>query len=177
MPREIVYRLRFVSSESNHLNPSVFRYRQASVELTKSLSAKKTALAGVPMAVPDQTRIILLVEDDVDLRNIMSQSLQALNYGAIVAENGLQALAYLRQCESLPFAILTDLMMPVMDGWSMLEELRKDNSFSKVPVIVVSATAGDMDAATSVSEYLRKPIRIHELSAALERVSPRRDTT
>jgi CheY-like chemotaxis protein len=106
---------------------------------------------------PPTRRPVLIVEDEVDLREMMAQLLELEGVSSATAANGREALAYLRD-GNRPDVILLDLMMPVMDGWEFLRHQRADAHLAQVPVIVLSALdrshVGDVPAA----EYLGKPL-------------------
>ena len=105
-------------------------------------------------------RDILIVEDDADLREVVSSILLNEGYGVRTAANGVEALEDLR-VRSRPCMVLLDLMMPVMDGWQLLETLRADQSLPDVSVIVTSAApSGDLSGVTHV---LRKPYSLDGL--------------
>ncbi len=80
---------------------------------------------------------VLVVEDDGDIRDSLTELLEEEGYGVDIAANGLQALARM-QGATLPHVILLDLTMPVMDGWQFQQELRRVPAYSDIPVIVIS---------------------------------------
>jgi CheY-like chemotaxis protein len=85
---------------------------------------------------------VLVVDDDLDLRALLRRMLEREGYAVAEAEDGRAALEQVRQ--RAPGAILLDLMMPGMDGFEFLEELRRDEGSRGVPVIVI--TARDLSA-------------------------------
>jgi len=85
---------------------------------------------------------VLVVDDDPVLRQLFRRMLEAAGYTVVEAENGRVALERLR--ESPPSVILLDLMMPEMDGFEMVTELRRHDGLRAIPVIVV--TARDLSA-------------------------------
>ena len=105
---------------------------------------------------------ILVVEDDPSSRDIAQMMLK--HYGATVhvAENGLEGLEKARSVK--PRFILSDLSMPVMDGWDMIIQLKSDKETSGIPIIALTAHAmvGDREKAMSVGchNYLTKPLNI-----------------
>lgn len=109
---------------------------------------------------------ILVVDDDADIRETVADVLDHLGYSVITAENGRVALDLLRAGPP-PALILLDLMMPDMDGWEFLSELRASPPFESVPVVILSA----MDRARGPAEagYLRKPFDLDDLLAVVER--------
>ncbi len=120
-----------------------------------------------------QISTILVVDDDRDIRECISDILTAEGYAVVSATNGLEALAYL-ETEPPPAAIVLDLMMPVMDGRSFREEQRRHPELAEVPTIVITAHAAACDVMNElgVAMCLSKPLSIQTLLAALERCAP-----
>jgi CheY-like chemotaxis protein len=112
---------------------------------------------------------VLVVDDDVDIRESIGEVLEESGYSVALAANGREALAALEAAP--PSAVLLDLMMPVMDGWELMDELRRSGRHAALPVIVVSADANVKDKATQLAAHawLRKPIHVVELLELLER--------
>jgi CheY-like chemotaxis protein len=84
-----------------------------------------------------RTGRLLVVEDDITTRQIVRQALEREGWAVTEAENGRVGLA--RLAEARPDAIVLDLMMPEMDGFEFLGELRRDNAWRDVPVLVLTA--------------------------------------
>jgi len=80
---------------------------------------------------------ILVVEDDDDTRDALCQLLFGQGHHVIAASNGLEALEILAKIQ--PGLIITDLSMPIMTGWQLLERLGRDTALCAIPVIVLSA--------------------------------------
>jgi CheY-like chemotaxis protein len=117
------------------------------------------------MMVCDGRGPILLVEDDEDIRESISQVLADLELGFLTAQNGRDGLAAARKATPAPGLILLDLTMPIMDGWQFLDELRKDAVLAEIPVVVMTAV---IDATpVNVSGVLRKPISYEQLLEVL----------
>jgi CheY-like chemotaxis protein len=112
-----------------------------------------------------------LIEDDLDIRDAISDVLQEEGYRVATAETGRQALECLRE-GPLPDVILLDLMMPVMDGWEFRKEQAREPSWASIPVIVLSAVGNTNERAESIGAAgcLRKPLDIDELLTMLRRV-------
>ncbi len=109
---------------------------------------------------------ILLLEDDSDTRQSMAQILTDEGYDVITAENGQDALDRLG-FQFNPDLILLDLMMPVLNGFDFLTEIRLHPEWSFIPVIVASANQGYEAADLKSFAVLRKPF---DLSVLLESV-------
>jgi two-component system response regulator MprA len=113
-------------------------------------------------------RRILIVEDNPDLRTVLTDALLDTGYDVSAVSNGAEALALVD--EWLPDAILLDLMMPIMDGADFLRARRDRPFLARVPVMVLTANPFhhrtiDGLGATLV---LRKPYDLEELLAAVE---------
>src|SRR5215203_3497351 len=95
---------------------------------------------------------ILVVEDNDDVREMMSITLQLEGHKVVTAANGRQALEVLQRGTD-PCMILLDLMMPVMNGWQFQEEVAKDPKLRDIPVVIVSAAAGERVKKSSAAAF------------------------
>ena len=115
---------------------------------------------------------ILLVDDEERIINFLKTKLKISGYDVLVATNGPEALEQFRTHE--PDLVVLDLVMPRMDGFEVLKELR---SFSSVPVIILSAKKDDVDKIKGLhlgaDDYLPKPFNPDELLARIEAVKRR----
>jgi sigma-B regulation protein RsbU (phosphoserine phosphatase) len=118
---------------------------------------------------------ILIVDDEPFNIDYLEQELEDLGYGSISASNGQEALDLI-SAES-PDMILLDIMMPVMDGFEVLEKLKAHENWRHIPVVVISAMS-DMDSVTKgiemgADDYLPKPfdpiLLLARLKACLEK--------
>jgi CheY-like chemotaxis protein len=116
---------------------------------------------------------ILIVEDDDDIREALTQILDLEGYVVREASNGREALDICAN-DPTPALILLDLMMPVMDGWQFRSEQVKDPALAKVPVVVISADAGvhEKVASFGAAAVLPKPISLDRLLRAVEDLTP-----
>ncbi|WP_434046004.1 MULTISPECIES: response regulator [Sorangium] len=119
----------------------------------------------------EKTGRILVVEDDLDIRSILSQLLVFEGYDVEEAADGAEALALLRR-DQPPALILLDLMMPVMDGWQLRAELQRDPALSSIPVVIVSADVRAEQEASRlrVAGLLKKPLQIEPLLDLVHRI-------
>ncbi|MDB4982984.1 MAG: response regulator [Myxococcales bacterium] len=116
-------------------------------------------------------KTVLLVDDDVVLRDILQDVLECEGYNVIPASDGHQALEFLRTSEGgadEPALMILDLMMPLVNGWQVLDAIKEDRSLKKVPVIVLSAsgslTASGPEPYEGVeTTFLHKPFNLVEL--------------
>jgi CheY-like chemotaxis protein len=100
---------------------------------------------------------ILIVEDDLDIREVMRMVLEASGYEVLEACDGAEALDVVRARGAS--VILLDLMMPGMDGFQFREAQQQDPTIASIPVIVVSGGGGvpEKAAALGAAGYLVKP--------------------
>jgi CheY-like chemotaxis protein len=119
--------------------------------------------------------VVLIVDDDESIRESLELALEMENRPTAQAANGRAALDWLRQHEA-PCLILLDLMMPVMDGWQVIDHLRQDERLSEIPVVVISAFGRDLGSATQFP-VLRKPIDLDTLLKAVDSYRCDRGTT
>lgn len=121
-------------------------------------------------------RLVMIVEDDVDLRESIAEVLEDLQYRPLGAANGKEAIERLRCGPERPCVILLDIMMPVMDGWQFRALQREDPELGDIPVIVMTAHADHRRAADGLAAAacLTKPIELDTLLATLQRFCPAR---
>lgn len=133
-------------------------------------------LNAVPDAEPGR---ILVMEDDADIRSSIASVLGKEGYQVTTAVNGRDALDRLADAPQ-PDLVLLDLMMPVLNGFDFLAEIRTHPKWSFIPVIVVSANQGYEPADLKTFSMLRKPFDLDHLleevrrGVELSRSSPRR---
>lgn len=116
---------------------------------------------------------ILVVEDDFDIRDTLSQILEAEGYAVSGAANGAEALEVLDR-QVAPALILLDLMMPVMNGWQFRTEQLKRPEIANIPVVVISADAGVGKKAEAIgaADSLKKPVPLETLLDVVNRYAP-----
>jgi two-component system, chemotaxis family, chemotaxis protein CheY len=117
-----------------------------------------------------KNRKLLVVDDDDDIRETLTDLLTTEGYEVSQAKQGLDALAQLRK-GLWPSLILLDLMMPKMNGWEFLEAQRADPSIADLPVVILSADRSPLSRAVDaqVRARLAKPFDISQLLAVIER--------
>jgi CheY-like chemotaxis protein len=112
--------------------------------------------------------LVLVVEDDLDTADALSELLRVRGYRSIVTRNGQEALDRLRDGPR-PCMILLDIMMPVKNGWDVRAELLADRELAEIPVVVVTADIGSIARARSLQlPLLAKPVDPMKLLAAVE---------
>jgi len=112
--------------------------------------------------------VILVVDDDYEMRQLLSEHLEKLGYQPITAASGEEALNRVHQLQ--PDAITLDVMMPDMDGWEVLTELKSNKALMHIPVIMVSIIEDKAKGyALGATEYLLKPIEREQLANVLHK--------
>ncbi len=115
---------------------------------------------------------ILIVEDDTSIRELLVELLESEGYNVSSAVNGLEGLKKL-EADSKPNLILIDLMMPVMDGYTFRTEQLKNNTWAKIPTVVMSAEANAKEKLKSynITAFLSKPVELDTILQTVERYS------
>ena len=113
--------------------------------------------------------ILLIVEDNSDVRSYIREQTES-EYHILEASNGLEGINQAR--ENIPDIIITDVMMPKMDGYQFSKEIRNDEKTSHIPIIMLTAKAGLDDKIegleTGIDAYLTKPFSSKELKVRIK---------
>jgi signal transduction histidine kinase/ligand-binding sensor domain-containing protein/DNA-binding response OmpR family regulator len=113
---------------------------------------------------PENGKLILVVEDNKQVRGFITDQFKE-NYVLIEADNGQHGFELAQK--HIPDLILTDVMMPVLDGYAMVKQLKNDEKTSHIPVIMLTGKVTQEDKIkgleTGVDAYLAKPFHIDEL--------------
>ena len=125
---------------------------------------KSAPATGAPE--PSNAPLIMVVDDDASARSILASVLRKEGLRVTEAESGEAALALARKVR--PDAITLDIMMPRMDGWSVLTALKSDPELAEIPVIVVTITT-DRGVALSLgaADFMTKPVERNRLVSVL----------
>jgi CheY-like chemotaxis protein len=125
-----------------------------------------------------RSRSVLIVDDDVDIREILAETLAETGFDVKTACNGLEALAAVRDMKVRPAVILLDLMMPIMDGYGFLEQRELDPALASIPIAIVTAGYGvDRDRLGQDVPILRKPFNVPQLLGVLRALSSEHKAT
>ncbi|SFM88605.1 response regulator [Methanolobus profundi] len=118
---------------------------------------------------------ILIVDDEPDIPELLKLSLSSEPYDFLVAHNGEEAIEL--TLKELPDLILLDIMMPDMDGYEVVEHLKKSKSANTIPVIMVSAKTAIEDKVKGmelgIDDYISKPFDKREVKARIKMVMRR----
>jgi signal transduction histidine kinase/CheY-like chemotaxis protein len=128
----------------------------AAAYLTKPVDRDRLVATLANLAGPKPGRV-LVVEDDADTREVMCRTLEKASWKVGEAQNGRVALEQLRGNE--PDLILLDLMMPEMDGFEFLSELRRHEAWRGIPVVVVTSKDLTEEDRLRLSGYVQKVVQ------------------
>jgi len=118
--------------------------------------------------------LIMLVDDEPNLRELLRQMLELGGFDVVEAEDGLAALEKLEKVA--PDVMILDVMMPNLDGVSLCKRLRAGTTFAGLPIIMVSGKtqhrAVQEGLAAGANQYLCKPITVEELLQSVRALLP-----
>ncbi len=115
--------------------------------------------------------LVLVIDDDADQRALMTKFLHREGFLVRTAGDGAAGLALAR--ELMPRAILLDVMMPGVDGWSVLSALKADPALDAIPVIMVTfVEQRALAASLGAADYVMKPVRWDRFKAVMDRYRP-----
>jgi CheY-like chemotaxis protein len=113
---------------------------------------------------------VLIIEDDPPASDLLRVHLEAAGYTATVATTGRQGLAWVAGAR--PDVVILDILLPDIDGWEILQRLKRDPATKSIPILVVSVIDDrPLGLALGAAEYLVKPIAKESLLDALGRIS------
>jgi signal transduction histidine kinase/DNA-binding response OmpR family regulator len=113
---------------------------------------------------------VLVIEDDPAAQELLRLHLEGAGYGVVVTASGRQALAWLR--EMRPDAVLLDILLPDLDGWEILQQIKSDAATRSIPVMVVSVVDDrQLGLALGAIDYLVKPVSRERLLEAIGRLT------
>jgi DNA-binding response OmpR family regulator len=117
-----------------------------------------------------------VVDDERDFLELISHGLERDGFRCTVARDGLDGLTKAR--ETLPDAIVLDVMLPDLDGFTVCEMLRKQPSTARIPVVMLTCLGGTMSRLNGLSsgadQFMSKPFKMHELITSIETAITRR---
>ena len=163
-----------------HLNPDqititendISEYELIEVEVSRDNIENTELIEIEKMTTQDnKAKIILIVEDNADMRTYINETL-INNYSIIEASNGEQGLG--QAISEVPDLIITDVMMPKMDGYELTRELRGNQITSHIPIIMLTAKAAESDRLAGieygVDAFLIKPFSTKELQIRVRKL-------
>lgn len=130
-----------------------------------------------PAANPDPSAVVrplvLLVDDEKDIQRVATRVIESLGYGLVLGRNGAEGLELARAYK--PDLVLSDALMPKMDGREMCRQIKDDPAIASTPVVVMTSLYTSVKYRTEayrnfkVDDYLSKPLEFDELRAVLQK--------
>ena len=140
--------------------------REAADKTEESAAAVETAPIVIPE--PGDEPVVLVVDDDPNALDLLGRTLQEAGMKVVTASDGQEALNLARTLH--PAAITLDVLMPGMDGWEVLRQLKDEPSTQDIPVIMVTMTDDRaLGYALGATEFLTKPVQRGQLVQILDR--------
>ena len=124
-----------------------------------------------------EKRRILVVDDEPDFAAIVQGNLEKEGFEVEIAYNGVEGLEKVRS--NPPDAIVLDVMMPEMDGYKVCRELKADEKYADIPVVLLTAVASHVTStryshqdgmSTEADDYIAKPASAEEITASIKRL-------
>ena len=119
-------------------------------------------------------RLVLAVDDEPLISRLVKVNLERAGYAVETALNGMEALEILRSEKPRPDLILLDMVMPYMDGFEFMRQIKADPELQQIPVVWMTVRSRDADIiqgqASGASHYLTKPINPADLLAVVREV-------
>jgi DNA-binding response OmpR family regulator len=112
-------------------------------------------------------KLVFVVDDDSSVRTLVVKALKAKGYDVVEAEDGMKASEALGRMGRLPDLMITDVMMPTIDGFTLARLVKSHEELKAMPIIFLTAKTQPRDQATGISvgarHYIQKPFNIYEL--------------
>ncbi len=141
-----------------------FLHETKKLVVNNEIDESKTAI----LKLPSESGIILVIDDDPAARDLLKNYLTRVGYQVAVAKDGQEGLRMARKL--YPNAITLDVMMPGIDGWEVLSQLKADPDLAHIPVIMLTVVEDkDIGYSLGAAEYLSKPISRDQLVDVLRK--------
>jgi len=116
----------------------------------------------------ENKRKILIVDDDPDIRLFLEFGLKKAGFEILQAANGAKALDILKKC--IPDLIVTDAMMPVLDGYGLIRAVKKETAWSRIPLIMLTGQDSEKTTEGTIQPdvYMKKPFATPAILAKIE---------
>jgi CheY-like chemotaxis protein len=136
--------------------------------------ARRYFAVGEHTVYKEATMLILLVDNNAEMSAMLQQMLEWEGHQVIVGRSGRDGLQLLSRMNPLPDMILSDLLMPDMNGFEMLEQVRHTPAWANLPFIAVSGdqSKAELAVAQGANDFLDKPFRINQLREILGKWGP-----
>lgn len=114
---------------------------------------------------------ILICDDVADDALLLKAILSADDCYIEIANSGKEILNFLENASNLPDLLILDVMMPVMDGFEVIEHIRESKKFSNIPILLVTAMdLGEIKENIKIDDYIKKPIDFDNVIAKVRKI-------
>ena len=138
------------------------------ITVPATLPEPEPEVAPPPVAIDANKQVVLVVDDDPNQRELLTRFLEREGFAVQTASDGRAGLELAREIK--PRAILLDVMMPQMDGWSVLTALKADPILARIPVVLVTFVDDPaLGSSLGAAELIPKPVDWDRLSSVMER--------
>ncbi|MDK2826778.1 response regulator [Methanolobus sediminis] len=146
-------------------------------EISEKLSVPEDQVENILKSMSDTRQKILIVDDEMDALISLKVALEAEGYNVAEAKDGHEALDKVHS--EKPDAILLDLMIPGIDGFEVCRQLKSDDMYRHIPIIMLTARGEIDDKVEGIElgadDYVTKPFNLKELKARVKMVLRRQD--
>jgi len=119
---------------------------------------------------PDGRPVVVAIDDDPDMLTLISRNLSREGYAVVTASTGQEGIRLVNELR--PVAVTTDILMPGMDGWMVMEAIKSNPATSRIPVILVSVSdTRDMGVSLGAFEFVSKPVDWNRLAIILRGIA------
>ena len=149
--------------------PTAYQVQQAAkaAPVPSVALAKETPVAAEPAR---KTKLILIIEDDMDFANILLDEATEKGFRGIIADQGDTGLKMAKKYK--PDAIILDIQLPMMDGWEVMKKLKADDELRNIPVHIMTGTDNaDLGRELGAVEFLVKPISSTQLHNVFSKIN------
>ena len=138
------------------------------IRLPAELPEQTEGVADAPQGEPPPKHVVLVVDDDAAQRDLLTRFLEREGFAVRTAPDGRAGIELARTLQ--PRAILLDVMMPQLDGWSVLGALKADPSLAKIPVVMVTfVNEPGLGASLGAADTVLKPVEWDRLKQVMDR--------
>lgn len=161
------------TNESNDSQKNLPRFERTTSESEKKQTVDsfhtKSEVADDSDTITENDKVLLIVEDDLNFAKILVDFAHEKKYKAVVATQGDQGIKYAEKIK--PSAIILDMQLPIMDGWTVLKKLKENKTLSPIPVHVMTAMdRKELGMQMGATTYLRKPFDNRDLDNAFKNI-------
>ena len=144
------------------------------IEDADAAKSSQRAAPRTPAAQQSQAFDVLVVDDSLSVRRVLSSLITSVGWNPIAAKDGVEALEILQRSARRPDVVLLDIEMPRMDGYELTSTLRGQDVYRDLPIIILTSRAGEKHRKKAfdlgVTDYLVKPYQEETLLSVVRRV-------